>query len=258
MKILDFVAKIGRDFIEILGICGRLFFFLMQVIKTAFRANFLNRKFFKQLIDIGYASLPVIALTACFTGAVLTLQTYIGFGKMSTEEAVASVVAVSFVRELGPVLSGLMIAGRVATSIASEIGALKVGEQINVLHVFGINPIKELAIPRIYAGIISMPILVVVADILGGIGSYLIAINQLNFNESSYLPHMFNAITFSDFISGVIKGIIFGLLITSIGYFFGTEAKGGAFGVGRVTNLAAVISSILVLYSDYIITNLLF
>jgi len=210
------------------------------------------------LISIGFYSLPVIGLTAIFTGAVLALQTYTGFSRMHAESSIASVIVISITRELGPVLAGLMLAGRVAGSVAAEIGAMKITEQIDALYTLNTDPIKYLITPKVIAGTLMLPFLVLMADVIGIFGGYLVAVYKIGFEYHSYLNSTIKFLEYKDVVSGLIKAAAFGFVVTLIGCFYGYRASGGASGVGVAATQAVVTASILILLLNYVITGLLF
>ena len=182
---------------------------------------------------------------------VLALQSYTGFSRFSAESAIPNVVVLSITRELAPVLAGLMVAGRAGAAIAAEIGTMKVTEQIDALRTLSTNPYNYLIIPRLLAGIISLPILVFIGDIIGVLGGYLICTQVLNFNPVVYLQNTYNFVEFIDVFSGLVKACVFGFIITLMGCYYGFNAKGGAQGVGMSTTYSVVSSSILILF-EYI------
>jgi phospholipid/cholesterol/gamma-HCH transport system permease protein len=210
------------------------------------------------MVEIGYYSLPVVGLTAIFTGMVLALQSYTGFARFSAESAIPNVVVVSITRELGPVLAGLMVAGRVGASMAAEIGTMRVTEQIDALDTLATNPFKYLIAPRLIAGLTMLPILVLIADIIGVFGGYVVSTQKLGFNPTSYLQNTWDFIEAQDVISGLVKAAVFGFLVTLMGCYHGYSSRGGAQGVGTATTNAVVSASILILSFNYFITELFF
>ncbi len=200
----------------------------------------------------------MVALTAIFTGMVLALQSSTGLSRFSADSAVASLVVLSVTRELGPVLAGLMVAGRVGASIAAEIGTMRVTDQIDALSTLSTNPMKYLVAPRLLAGLIAVPLLVVVADILGVLGGFIIATAKLGFSAESYLNNTLTFMQTEDVISGLAKAAVFGVLITLMGCYQGYNSKGGAQGVGAATTSAVVAASVLILAFDYVLTELFF
>ena len=237
---------------------GEIVDFFLNCVKYFFTEKFYLNIFLKQFIKIGFNSLPVVGLTSIFTGMVLALQSYTGFSRFSAESAIPNVVVLSITRELAPVLAGLMVAGRSGAAIAAEIGTMKVTEQIDALKTLSTNPFNYLIIPRILAGIISLPLLVIIGDIIGVMGGYLICVNLLNFNPIVYLQNTYNFVQFIDVFSGLVKASVFGFLITFMGCYHGFNAKGGAQGVGQSTTYSVVSSSILILLMNYIITSFFF
>lgn len=252
------LASIGRVFLDFLASTGRLILFLFQSLTQGLRPPYYFRQILQQFWEIGYLSLPVVGLTAFFTGMVLALQSYTGFSRFNAENAIASVVALSMTRELGPVLAGLMISGRIGAAMAAEIGTMRVTEQIDALTTLSTNPQKYLIMPRLLAGIAMLPLLVLVADIVGIFGGYVVSVYRLGFNPASYLKQTFDFVQIGDFTSGLIKAAFFGFIISLMGCYHGFNSKGGAQGVGKATTYAVVSSSILILIANYFLTALLF
>ena len=256
--ILDGVATVGR---AALGTCrdaGRLALFALEGLSHIFRPPFYFRAFFRAMLDIGYFSLPVVALTAVFTGMVLALQSSTGLSRFSADSAIASLVVLSVTRELGPVLAGLMVAGRVGAAMAAEIGTMRVTDQVDALTTLSTNPMKYLVAPRLLAGLIALPLLVVIADILGVLGGFIIATLKLGFNAATYLNNTITFMQTQDVVSGLVKAAVFGLLISLMGCYHGYNSKGGAQGVGAATTAAVVAASVLILAFDYVLTELFF
>lgn len=255
---MNFLQTIGRVFLAFLATAGRLSLFTINAVSHCLRPPFYFRIIGKQMIEIGYYSLPVVGLTAVFAGMVLALQSYTGFARFSAEGAIANVVVLSITRELGPVLAGLMVAGRIGAAMAAEIGTMRVTEQIDALTTLSTNPMKYLVAPRLIAGFLMMPLLVLVADVIGVFGGYLVAVHKLGFNPSNYLQNTWDFLEFSDVVSGLVKASAFGFIITLMGCYHGYNSKGGAQGVGMATTNAVVSASILILCSDYILTEIFF
>lgn len=212
----------------------------------------------RQLIQIGWLSLPVVGLTALFTGAALALQLYSGGQRFQASDVVPAVVAIGMVRELGPVLGGLMVAARVASSIAAELGAMRVSEQIDALVTLSTDPIKWLVSPRLWAAVLTVPLLVAIGDIIGIMGGWMIGVNVLGFNSAVYLSDSWSFLQAWDVVSGIIKGAFFGLIVATSGCWFGMHAGRGAAGVGRATTNAVVAASIAILAANFILTGLFF
>jgi phospholipid/cholesterol/gamma-HCH transport system permease protein len=256
--ILNPVAALGRGVLGALQATGALVLFALQGISHLFRPPFYGRLFLRHVIEIGYFSLPVVAMTAIFTGMVLALQTYTGFARFNAEGAVANVVVLSITRELGPVIAGLMVAGRIGASFAAEIGTMRVTDQIDALTTLSTNPMKYLVAPRLLAGTVALPFLVLIADILGVMGGWLIGTAKLGFSSAGYLRATLDFMQTMDVVSGLVKASVFGFLIALMGCWCGYNSRGGAQGVGAAATSAVVISSILILALDYIITEMFF
>ncbi|HJS30758.1 MAG TPA: ABC transporter permease [Alphaproteobacteria bacterium] len=255
---MNFLAIIGRVFLGFLQLTGRIAQFTGVAVLHCVRPPYYPRLIGRQMLDIGYFSLPVVGMTALFTGMVLALQSYTGFARFSAEGAVATVVVLSMTRELGPVIAGLMVAGRIGASMAAEIGTMRVTEQIDALSTLSTNPFKYLVAPRLIAGLTMLPLLVVVADVIGVFGGYLIGIYKLGFNPAAYLKRTFDYLEAIDVISGLTKAGAFGFLISLMGCYHGYHSDGGAQGVGRATTNAVVSASILILVFNYGITEIFF
>jgi phospholipid/cholesterol/gamma-HCH transport system permease protein len=256
---LDFLASVGRVFLAGVAGTGRFALFALNAISHAFRPPYYPRLVLRQFIDIGYFSLPVVGLTAVFIGMVLALQLHTGFTRYTGGAgAVAQVVVLGMTRELGPVIAGLMVAGRIGAAIAAEIGTMRVTDQIDALSTLSTNPFKYLVVPRLVAGLIALPVLVVVADIIGVFGGFLVGTYKLDYNPASYLHATVDFLRTDDVVSGLIKAAVFGFIIALMGCYQGYHSRGGAQGVGAATMNAVVGSSILILMFDYILSALLF
>ena len=255
---LDFVAGVGRLVLAACAGTGALTLFGLRGLSHVVRPPFYFRAFLRALVQMGYFSLPVVALTAIFTGMVLALQSSTGLSRFSAESAVASLVVLSITRELGPVLAGLMVAGRVGAAMAAEIGTMRVTDQIDALSTLSTNPMKYLVAPRLLSGLIALPLLVVVADTLGVLGGFIVATLKLNYNPATYLINTVNFIETGDVVSGLVKAAVFGLLIALMGCYHGYNSRGGAQGVGAATTSAVVTASVLILAFDYVLTELFF
>lgn len=255
---LNILAEIGRWTLALMEGVGQVSLFALTTISHIFRPPFYGRILLRQIASIGYYSLPVVGLTAVFTGMVLALQSYTGFSRFAAQSAVASLVALSMTRELGPVIAELMVAGRVGAAIAAEIGTMRVTDQIDALTTLSTNPYKYLMVPRVVAGLICMPALVLVADSIGVLGGYLVSTFKLGFGGPGYIQQTVNFIRTEDVRSGLIKAAVFGVIITLMGCYHGDNSRGGAQGVGTATTNAVVSASILILLADYLLTSLMF
>jgi len=252
------LAIVGRVFLGFLAAIGRLAEFTGVAVGRSVAPPYYLRLIGEQMIAIGYYSLPVVGLTALFTGAVLALQIYIGSARFNAESAVATIVVIGITRELGPVLGGLMVGGRVGAAMAAELGTMRVTEQIDALATLQTDPIKYLVAPRIIAATLTLPILVLVADIIGVFGGYMIGTQRLGFNPASYIKNTAEFLHLDDVVSGLVKAAVFGFIIAIMGCYHGFNSSGGAQGVGRATTNAVVTSLILILVADYFITELFF
>jgi phospholipid/cholesterol/gamma-HCH transport system permease protein len=255
---VNIFAPIGRAVLTLFAQVGRLTAFTIAAVTACVRPPIYSLLILQQILRIGYFSLPVVGLTAFFTGGVLALQIYIGGNRYGAEAIVPQIVVLGITRELGPVIAGLMVAGRVSAAIAAEIGTMRVTEQIDALTTLATNPIKYLVVPRLVAAVISMPVLVAIADSIGVFGGYVVSTESLNFNGAGYIKNTVDFMTHSDVESGLIKAAVFGFIIALMGCYNGFHSKGGAQGVGSATTNAVVSSSILILAANYILTSILF
>ena len=255
---MNFLALIGHALLDFFATAGRLAWFTGEALSHCVRRPFYFRAIGRQVIDIGYYSLPVVGLTALFTGMVLALQSHSGFARFDAESAIPTVVVLSITRELGPVMAGLMVAGRIGAAIAAELGTMRVTEQIDALTTLSTNPQKYLIVPRLVAGTLVLPVLVLVADIIGVFGGFLVCVYRLQFNPSNYIHQTWQYIEARDVESGLWKAAMFGFIITLMGCYNGFNSKGGAQGVGAATTNAVVAASILILISNYLLTGIFF
>lgn len=258
LQFQGFLAAIGA---AVLGLCratGSLILFTGQGIRQTVTPPWYLGEFGRQLLRIGYFSLPVVGLTALFTGGALALQVFAGGTRFSAEAVVPNIVAIAMTRELGPVLGGLMVAGRVSASIAAELGTMRVTEQIDALTTLSTNPMKYLVAPRLLAATVVMPMLAAVGDVIGILGGFLVGITRLDFNPGTYINTTIDFLTVGDVVSGLIKAAVFGFIIALMGCYQGYNSGRGAQGVGRATTNAVVTASILILASNYVLTEALF
>jgi len=256
--ILHLLAALGRNVLSALAMIGRVTRFAVDTVSHLFRPPFYAREFGHALIQIGWLSLPVVGMTALFTGGALALQIYAGGSRFNAETVVPSIVAIGLTRELGPVLGGLMVAARVASSIAAEIGTMKVTEQIDALTTLSTNPMKYLTLPRVLAATLAVPVLVGVGDVIGIMGGFLVGVGRLDFGAGTYLHNTSDFLEAWDVISGLMKGAVFGFIVALMGCFYGMNSGRGAQGVGRATKAAVVAASVLILASNYLLTELFF
>lgn len=237
---------------------GRMLILLMRVLRGLFKRPFPLKLTVQQMEEVGVRSLPVVLITAIFTGAVLALQTFSGFKRFGAEGLVGTVVALSMTRELGPVLASIMVAGRVGSAMAAELGTMKVTEQIDALVTLATDPVHYLVVPRFIASLIMMPFLVVFADLIGIFGGYTVAVTALGMSSSIYINRTLQFLEFPDIMVGIFKSAIFGMIIALVGCHMGFFTSGGAEGVGRATTRAVVVASILILISNYFLTAIFF
>jgi phospholipid/cholesterol/gamma-HCH transport system permease protein len=254
----DSLAAIGAVFLAFLAAVGGMTRFALQALGAAFSPPYFPRLIARQVLYIGYYSLPVVGLTALFTGMVLALQSYTGFSRFNAQSAVATVVVLSMTRELGPVIASLMVAGRVGAAMAAEIGTMRVTEQIDALTSLSTDPLRYLVLPRLIAGLVTMPVLVLVADIVGVFGGFLVGTYKLDFNPVTYVTQTEQYLQTMDVVSGLIKAAVFGFIIALMGCYHGYHSRGGAEGVGQATTHAVVSASILILIFNYALTQAFF
>jgi phospholipid/cholesterol/gamma-HCH transport system permease protein len=237
---------------------GRVAIFAADVVSHILRPPFYPREFLQALMQIGWFSLPVVGMTALFTGGALALQIYAGGARFSAEAVVPAIVAIGMARELGPVLGGLMVAARVASSIAAEIGTMKVTEQIDALVTLSTNPLKYLAVPRVLAATLAVPVLVAVGDSIGIMGGWIVGVQRLGFNSAAYIKNTIDFLEMWDITSGLLKGAAFGFLVALMGCYHGMNSGRGAQGVGKATKSAVVSASVLIFAANYLLTELFF
>ena len=252
------VAAIGRSVLAAVAALGRVTLFALSGLRHAVTPPIYGGEIVRAGLQIGWLSLPVVGLTALFTGAALALQIYSGGSRFNAEAAVPSIVAIGMVRELGPVLGGLMVAGRAASAIAAEIATMKVTEQIDALVTLSTDPMKYLVAPRLVMATLSLPVLVAVGDAIGVLGGYLVGTAQLGFAPNAYLRTTVDFLEPWDIGSGLVKGAAFGFIVALMGCYHGMQAGRGARGVGRATTNAVVSASVLILAANYALTDIFF
>ena len=257
-RLLSLLAAIGRTTLGFLASVGQLTQFAGRTLSHFARPPFYVKEVLQSLVSVGYFSLPVVGLTAIFTGGALALQIYSGGARFNAEAVVPQIVAIGMVRELGPVLVGLMIAARVTSSIAAEIATMKVTEQIDALVTLSTHPMKYLTVPRVLAGLIMVPVLVGVGDVIGILGGYVVGTGSLGFNPATYLKNTVNFIEPRDIVSSLVKGAAFGFIATLMGCYYGMNTSRGAAGVGRATKGAVEAAAILILAANFLLTSIFF
>lgn len=252
------LAALGRATLAVLAAVGRVSLFALNTISHVLRPPYYPREFAQALQNIGWLSLPVVGLTAIFTGGALALQIYAGGARFNAEAVVPQIVAIGMVRELGPVLVGLMIAARVTSSIAAEIATMKVTEQIDALVTLSTHPMKYLTAPRVLAALITVPLLVGVGDVIGIFGGYVVSTGTLGFNAATYLKNTADFLEPLDIISSLTKGAVFGFLAALMGCYYGMNSGRGAQGVGRATKGSVEAAAILILAANFVLTGAFF
>ncbi len=258
MNLLAPLALLGRSVLALLASVGRISLYMLDAISHIFRPPFYPRELLHALLNIGWLSLPVVGLTAIFTGGALALQIYSGGARFNAEAVVPQIVAIGMVRELGPVLVGLMIAARVTSSIAAEIATMKVTEQIDALVTLSTHPMKYLTAPRLLAALITVPALVGVGDVIGIAGGYMVATQNLGFNPVVYLENTVDFLEPLDIISSLVKGAAFGGIAALMGCYYGMNSGRGAQGVGRATKGSVEAAAVLILAANFVLTGVFF
>jgi phospholipid/cholesterol/gamma-HCH transport system permease protein len=256
-KMISLLALIGRFTLQQLAGMGRMFLFLFSAFAWTFRPPARIRLIIYHVRSIGVDSLSVVLLSGVFTGMVMGLQGYYSLRKFNAESFLGSAVALGLLRELGPVLSAFMVTGRTGSAMAAEIGSMKVTEQIDALYSMAINPIQYLVSPRIIAGLISMPLLTAIFDVVGIYGAYLVGVGLLGVSSGSYFTGMESSVVFHDVWSGLLKSVSFGLIITWVCCYKGFNAPPMATGVGQATTESVVLCFVLILVWDYFMTSIM-
>lgn len=257
-RVLNVWVKMGERFIVFLEYIGGVVTLLTQAVVWAFVPPIKGRKIVQQMAVIGWDSLPIVSMIALFIGIVLALQSAYQLQKLSADIYIASLVSLSVTREIGPVITALVVAGRVGAAIAAELGTMTVTEQVDALETLAVNPIKYLVVPRFVATTLMLPILTVYADYIGIFGGYLFGVYKLGIGSNLYWRMTFEPLLLKDVFTGLIKSVFFGMIIGIIGCYEGFRVKGGAEGVGRATTLAVVTSFVLIIAADCLFTTLFY
>lgn len=255
---MNFLATIGRAALGLMAAIGRITMFAFQTLVHMMRGPFYLRELAIAFLNIGWLSLPVVGLTSLFTGGALALQIYAGGARFNAESVVPQIVAIGMVRELGPVLVGLMIAARVTSSIAAEIATMKVTEQIDALVTLSTHPMKYLTVPRVLAATIVVPALVAIGDIIGIFGGYAVATGTLGFNPAAYIRNTVDFLELKDVVSSLAKGAMFGFIAALMGCYFGMNSGRGAQGVGSATKGSVEAAAVLILAANFVLTGVMF
>lgn len=257
-QLLSPLAVLGQMTLSLLASMGRFTLFALSGFSHVLRPPFYPRELLGALLNIGWLSLPVVGLTAIFTGGALALQIYSGGARFNAEAVVPQIVAIGMVRELGPVLVGLMIAARVTSSIAAEIATMKVTEQIDALVTLSTHPMKYLVVPRVLAGFLTVPLLTGVGDVIGIAGGYMVAVQNLGFNSAAYLKNTVDFLELRDIVSSLAKGAAFGTIAALMGCYYGMRSDRGAQGVGRATKNSVEAAAVLILAANFVLTGVFF
>ncbi len=251
----EYLEKIGKLTEKFIDSAGLMAMMLVTAVMYAFVPPVKFRNIFKQMEFVGVQSLFVVVLTGSFTGMVLALQSYNALKRFGAESLVGPTVALSMARELGPVLTGLMVTGRAGSAMATELGTMRVTEQIDALVTMAVNPVKHLVVPRILAGIFMFPLLAVVTDFVGVLGGYMVGVKLLGINPGVYIGRTIDFVTMNDIFTGLFKSVVFGLITTLVASYNGFYTTGGAEGVGRAATNSVVTASVMILVSDYIMSS---
>lgn len=258
MRLLSLPESLGSFCLKRINSQGRAVTLLFLALVRIFMPPVRWKLYFKQLEFIGNHSLTVVLLTGCFTGMVLALQLYGILNNFGAETVIGGVIGLSMVKELGPVLTALMVNARAGSAIAAEIGTMRVTEQISALDAMAVDSIQYLFSTRIFAGFIMLPLLTVISNFVGLLGGYIISVELLGADAGLYISKAVGLVSLPDIVGGLIKAAVFGLILTFVGCYQGYIARGGAEGVGQATTNAVVVSAVLILASDYLITSFLF
>jgi len=250
--------RLGRAVLAGVEEMGEIILLFISVLGWMFRPPLKLHNIFKQMEFVGVKSIFVVVLTGTFTGMVMALQGYHGFRMFSAESLVGGTVALGMTRELGPVLTSLMVTARAGSAMAAELGTMRVTEQIDALYVMAANPVKHLIVPRVIAGVLMVPLLTVVSDFMGILGGYFVGVHILNINSGVFIKNITRLVDLNDIYNGLVKAACFGLILSLIGCYKGFNTYGGAEGVGRATTEAVVLASITILISDYFLTAIMF
>ncbi len=258
MAMMNFFEYAGRPFVGILEEFGRVMLLFLSAAVWAFRPPFRLRQVFKQMEAVGVNSLPVVLITAVSSGMVLALQSYYGFRMFGGESLVGATVALSMTREIGPVFTALMVTGRAGSAMAAEIGTMRVKEQIDALYAMSVNPVQFLVMPRVLAGMVTLPVLTVVSDFIGIVGGYFVGGQLLGINSGVFMARIYEMLDLNDIFNGLIKAVCFGLILSVVSCYKGFYTTGGAEGVGRAATQAVVISTVSIFISDFFLTAVMF
>lgn len=254
---MKFFNIIGNTLIQLVKMFGSISILLAESFKQMFKRPLRIKLFIKQVEFIGYKSIPIVILTGIFTGMVFSLQSYNGLNNFGASSMTGGLVAMAVIMELGPVLTGIMVAARAGSAMTAELGTMKVTEQIDALDALAIDPVHYLAVPRILASMVSLPLLNAICIMFALLGGYTVVVMIMGVNEATYFAHMYTYTTVNDITDSMIKAFVFGIIIATVSCHNGFNTKTGAEGVGKATTLSVVESSVFILMFDYILTSVL-
>jgi len=252
---VNFIRKLGRRALDWVHEAGGMMLFLVEALALTFMPPFRPRRILQELQLIGVKSTLIILLTAAFTGMVLALQGYYTLRKYGSEGALGSAVALSLIREMGPVLTGIMVSARAGSAVTAEIGIMRITEQLDALDTMAVNPMQYVVMPKLIAGLIAVPLLTAIFDVTGILGGYLIGVILLGVSSGAYFTGMVQSVVPLDINGGIVKSLVFGLTIILVACYKGYYTEHGAEGVSRATNQTVVLSAVLVLAWDYVLTS---
>jgi len=249
------IRQLGQRSLNMVQEAGGMMIFLLESLGLALVPPFRFRRVLQELHNIGVRSTLIIMLTAAFTGMVLALQGYYTLRKYGSEGALGSVVALGLIREMGPVLTGIMVSARAGSAVTAEIGIMRITEQLDALDTMAVNPIQYVVMPKLLAGIIAVPLLTAIFDVIGILGGYLVGVILLGVSSGSYFSGMIQSVVMNDVNGGFVKSLVFGLTIILVACYNGYHTSHGAEGVSKATNQTVVLSAVLVLAWDYVLTS---
>ncbi len=252
---VTFFRRVGRSAVNVVHEAGGMMLFFLEGLGLAFVPPFRFRRLLQELYLIGVQSTLIILLTAAFTGMVLALQGYYTLRQYGSEAALGSAVALSLIREMGPVLTGIMVSARAGSAVTAEIGIMRITEQLDALDTMAVNPVQYVVMPKLLAGLIAVPLLTAMFDVMGIIGGYLVGVMLLGVSSGSYFSSMAESVVPLDIKAGIVKSVVFGLTVILVACYKGYNTEHGAEGVSRATNQTVVLSAVLVLALDYILTS---
>ena len=252
----NYIVRFGSYCVSFIEQMGDIWFFLYRSVYSSFTRPFNVRLILEQLDEIGFKSVPIVIASAMAIGMVMVVQLAWGFAWFGAKGVVGPVVSLSFVRELGPVVTSLLVGGRVGSGITAEIGSMKVTEQIDAIRTLGADPIRKLVVPRLVASVISFPFLAIISDLTGILGAMIMSNIDLDVKPRLFISSIREWVTIDDFVSGISKTFFFGIIVAIVGCYVGMRAEGGTQGVGRATTSTVVIALLLIIIGDFFLTKL--